>query len=40
MPVYNFQVAGPVPACLELIDIVLMRDSKETPTGAWLLRLH
>lgn len=32
MPVYNFKSMKPVPAAPELIDIVLMRTQRRTPT--------
>ncbi|GAX09407.1 nucleolar GTP-binding protein [Fistulifera solaris] len=32
MPVYNFKSMNPVPAAAELIDIVLMRTQRRTPT--------
>jgi nucleolar GTP-binding protein len=32
MPVYNFKQMKPVPGSIELIDIVLMRTQRKTPT--------
>ena len=32
MPVYNFKKMSPVPAAPDLIDIVLMRTQRRTPT--------
>jgi len=32
MPVYNFKKMGPVPSSTELVDIVLMRTQRRTPT--------
>ena len=32
MPVYNFKQMKPVPSAPELIDIVLMRTQRRTPT--------
>ena len=32
MPVYNFKTMKPVPSAPELIDIVLMRTQRRTPT--------